>query len=258
MSEKGQILIVDDDPTLRLTIKTYLGKEGYAVIEAEDGQHMWTQLAAHPEVELVILDVLMPGEDGITIAARLRAQSPVGILMLTGKSDVIDRVVGLEVGADDYLPKPFDPRELLARVRSLLRRINLESPSAVHNLPSESPAPPTSAEAAEKFTHIGFAGWQLDKKRQELKNAQAESVVLTTKEFRLLDLFTTHPQEVLSRDQIMEFLSGRDWQPLDRSIDVLVLQLRKKLENDPSHPELIKTIRGSGYLFAQEIQNLSK
>ncbi len=226
------LLIVDDDPGLRELLGDYLGREGYNVRMAADATEM-DRLLAEARPDLLVLDLMLPGEDGLSIARRLRASLDIPILMLSARGEDIDRIIGLEVGADDYLPKPFNPRELLARIRALLRR-SRESRTA-------------EASAAADGYAFGPYVLELDSHRL-LKNG--EEVVLTHAEFSLLKLLTEHPNRVLTRDQIMDMLKGYDRDPFDRSIDVRITRLRRKLEDDPAAPRYIRTVWGQGYLFS--------
>ena len=231
------ILVVDDDPKVRTLLRRCFEAEGFTVSEAKDGRELQTQLERFP-VSLITLDLNLGGENGLDLARQIRQQRNVPIIMLTGRGDAIDRVVGLEVGADDYLVKPFELRELLARVRAVLRRPNA---AAVSHPPS-----------GQRFE---FEGWVLDLNRRELARPDTgKTVDLTTSEFNLLAAFVKRPHRVLSRDEIMDLLKGHDWSPLDRSIDNLIARLRKKIEPDPDRPCLIKTIRGVGYTFAVEVR----
>jgi two-component system OmpR family response regulator len=188
----------------------------------------------------VVLDVMMPGEDGLSICRRLRARGDVPVLMVTAKGEDIDRIVGLEVGADDYLPKPFHPRELVARARAILRRTRL-----AHR----------AAEAPTREVY-GFAGWTLDAASRALTDAAGRPVVLTGAEFDLLLVLLTHPQRVLNRDQLLDWTRGRSAQPYDRTIDVQLSRLRRKLQDDPADPSIIRTVRGGGYLFGPAVERL--
>jgi len=230
-----RILVVDDDPRICRLVSRLLEAEGYAVETAPNGHVMWRALRAHP-FDLVILDLRMPGgEGGLTLARRLRAESEVSLIMLTGRSDAVDKVIGLELGADDYVTKPFDRRELLARVRSVLRR------SATRQGEVESGSRAGAA--------VRFGGWTVDLEQREVISPKGAHVELTFYEFELLAALVQRPQRVLSRDQILELIANRHWQPYDRSIDVLIGKLRHKLSDDPRHPRLIKTVRGVGYMF---------
>lgn len=230
----GRILVVDDDPRICRLLHRMLRPEGYAVETAADGHAMWRTLRARPS-DLVILDLRLPGgEDGLTLARRLRAESDVSLIMLTGRSEPVDKVIGLELGADDYVTKPFDRRELLARIRSVLRR------SAGRVSPGRAGGRPAA---------ITFAGWTLDTAERQVITPDGAQVVLTYYEFELLAALAQRPRRALSRDQILGYIADRRWHPNDRSIDVLIGKLRRKLGDDPRQPGLIKTVRGIGYMF---------
>ncbi|MCX7672486.1 MAG: response regulator [Thiobacillaceae bacterium] len=222
------ILVVDDDAGIRELLAAYLAQQGYRVSVARDGHDMDAALARE-RPDLVVMDLMLPGEDGLALTRRLKSTLGCSVIMLSARGEDIDRIVGLEVGADDYLPKPFNPRELLARIRAVLRR--------------GQPAP--GAAAAEL---IRFGPYTLDLAAQRLTRDGTE-VALTQAEFDLLRLFAEHPNRALTRDQIMDWLKGYERDPFDRSIDVRVTRLRRKLEPDPAHPVYIRTVRGHGYLF---------
>jgi DNA-binding response OmpR family regulator len=226
------ILIVDDDPAIRELLRDCLEPEGFRVSEAADSAGMNEALDGGG-VDLVTLDLMLGGENGLALASVIRARHSVPIVMITGKGDMIDRVVGLELGADDYIAKPFHPRELVARIRAVLRRVR--------------PVAQAAPQASERFA---FNGLTLDAGRRELTDDSGAHVVLTTAEFNILELFARHPRRVLSRDMIMDLLKGNEWTPYDRSIDALVSRLRRKIEPDPDNPTLVKTVRGVGYVFA--------
>ncbi len=238
----AEILVVDDDPRVRDLLARYLDGEGFSVCTVEHGDAMRSHMAS-ASVDLVMLDLNLPGEDGLSLARELRATSKVPIIMITGKGDPIDRVVGLEIGADDYIPKPFELREVLARIRAVLRR---SAP--------QSHEPPAMTESGSSAC-ISFADWRFDPTRRELRDPEGAVVALSTGEFDLLAVFLRHPSTVLSRDQLLDLLRGQDWTPFDRSIDTQVGRLRKKIECDPSNPEFIKTVRGVGYVFTAEISS---
>ena len=232
MAKSGRVLIVEDDRQVRETVADYLSTHGYEVAQAADGAAMRKALGAELP-DLVLLDVRLPGEDGLALARWLRERHDVAIIMLTAAGEVIDRVVGLEVGADDYIGKPFDLRELLARMKSVLRRAEKS-----RTLP-----------ASGASRRVPFGNCQLDLDRHQLIGAGGEDIALTAMEFDLLRAFAEHPNRVLSRDQLLTLTRNREWEPFDRSIDIRIARLRRKIEDDPDNPKTIKTIRGSGYIF---------
>jgi len=232
------ILVVDDDQRIRQMLSRYFEQEGYRVSIAADGASMRAQLT--DAIDVVLLDVVMPGEDGLTLAREIRAKSDVGIIMLTGRDDVLDRVVGLEVGADDYIAKPFHLREVMARIKSVLRR--------------RSPRPDQPAHAAAPDAEVvRFEGWRLDGARRQLVSPTGEDVALTTGEFDLLSALAKHPGRVFDREALMDLTRGRSWEAFDRTIDAQVARLRKKIEVDPKNPTLVKSVRGVGYVFTGKI-----
>ncbi|SME97151.1 two-component system, OmpR family, response regulator [Tistlia consotensis] len=233
-----RVLVVDDDREIRERLSRFLSAHGLVVSEAADGREMAAQLQREA-VDLVVLDVMLPGSDGLTLCRQLRAQSSVPIILLTALEGESDRIVGLELGADDYVTKPFSPRELLARVRAQLRR------AAMPSTAGGSPAAPSI---------FRFAGWSLDLARRTLVSPDGILVVLTSSEFDLLAVFAENPQRALGREQLLAFLHGRDASQFDRSIDVHVSRLRRKIEADPQRPELIKTIRNEGYFFSPRVE----
>lgn len=230
MNANAHIVVVDDEPELRSMVQEYLLQHGYVVSEAEGGPALRALMAERP-VDLVLLDVNMPEEDGLSIARYLRGQGKVGIIMLTANRDTVDKVVGLEVGADDYVPKPFDLRELLARVRSVLRR--LQTTEALATLGHE--------------VRFGRCVLNLDSRR--MYTADGTEAPLTPMEFDLLAAFARNPNRVLSRERLLELAHGRDREPFDRSIDTRIARLRRKVEVTPEHPQVLKTMRGAGYMF---------
>jgi len=239
------ILVVDDDPDVRVLLRDCLAMEGYRVIEASDGAGLKRALASDP-VDLVTLDLNLGGEDGLALAREIRADRNVPIIMISGKGDTIDRVVGLELGADDYISKPFHLREVLARVRAVLRRYEVQAADGAAKAAAAQGTMPSTPSFA-------FEGWQLDVDRRELRRDVHGLVELTTAEFNMLAIFVQRPSRVLSRDDIMDLLKGHDWSPMDRSIDSLVARLRKKIERDSDAPKLIKTVRGVGYVFSASV-----
>jgi two-component system, OmpR family, response regulator len=237
MRDYGRIIVVDDEAEVREMIQEYLAQQGYDVAAAASGAEFRTMLREQTP-DLVILDVRMPGEDGISLARHVRENHGAGIIMVTAAAAVVDRIVGLEVGADDYVAKPFDPRELLARVKSVLRRVAAARAAGV---PVAMPVAPPHA--------IPFGRCVLDLESHTLKTDGGEDVPLTSMEFDLLKAFAEHPNRVLSRDQLLDLAHNRDWDPFDRSIDIRIARIRRKIEPDPAKPQTIKTVRGAGYIF---------
>jgi two-component system phosphate regulon response regulator OmpR len=237
MTSSGCVLIVDDDPGVRTMLAEYLGENGYDTLQADGAAAMRAALAQRvPDVAL--LDVRLGREDGLSLARYLREHYDIGIIMVTAAGDVVDRVVGLEVGADDYIAKPFDPRELVARLKSVMRRVR--GPKA-----RATAAPP--AAAAPRLVPVGDC--RLDLSAHRLLDASGREIPLTSMEFDLLKVFTERPNQVLTRDQLLGFTRNRDWQPFDRSIDIRIARLRRKIEADPEHPQMIKTVRNAGYMY---------
>jgi len=234
MSNLPHLLVVDDDREIRDLLKRFLAKHGFRVTVAEDGPSCMEAVEVG-YFDLVVLDVMMPGEDGLSVCRRLRTKSAVPIIMLTAVAEETDRIVGLEIGADDYLPKPFNPRELLARIRAILRRAE----------------PLREAPVTQEQFH--FQDWTLDPRSRLLTDPGGAAVELTSGEFDLLVAFAKRPNRVLSRDQLLDITKGREAMPFDRSIDVQLSRLRKKIEVDHKAPRLIKTVRGGGYMFATEV-----
>jgi two-component system OmpR family response regulator len=228
-----RLLLVDDDEDILSLLTDFFRKHSYVVSVAKSGAAMFEALKKQ-SIDLVILDVMLQDEDGFSLCRQLRAASQVPIIMLTGMADHTDRVVGLEIGADDYLTKPFDQRELLARVKAVLRRT------------AEKAAAPTRSETRPILC---FAGWRLDVARRELRSSDNALVLLSGGEFDLLLAFAEHPQRVLTRDQLIDFAHGASHLSYDRSIDVQVSRIRYKLEQDPKNPAIIRTVRNGGYIF---------
>jgi two-component system, OmpR family, response regulator len=233
MSEQARVLIVEDDEGIRESTAEYLSSRGYEVRTAAEGAAMRAALAQEP-ADLVLLDVRLPGEDGLSLARHLREHHDVAIIMVTAADGVVDRVVGLEIGADDYIAKPFDLRELLARMKSVLRR--------TQRVPSSAPAT-----GPARTAKVGRC--TLDLSAHRLIGDDGEEIPLTSMEFDLLRVFSEHPNQVLSRDQLLTLTRNREWEPFDRSIDIRIARLRRKIEPDPERPRIIKTVRGAGYCY---------
>lgn len=236
MSDTFQLLVVDDDPDIRATLADYFGANGFAVTALGDGPALRAE--ADPDrFDIAILDLRLPGEDGLSLCRYLREVTDMGILMLTGAADSVDRVVGLEVGADDYVAKPFDLRELLARVRAILRRVKT------------APAAETVKPEPDDESGFPFGTCRINPNARVLTNAEGEQLPLTSMEFDLLKAFHERPNRVMTRDALLEIAHGKDWEPFDRSIDVRITRLRKKIEPVPERPVYIKTVRGVGYRY---------
>jgi two-component system OmpR family response regulator len=235
--DTAKILVVDDDADVRRMLSEYLGDHGYRVSAVGDGAAMRAEIERELP-DLVLLDLALPGDDGITLARQLRARHNVGIIMVTGSSEPVDRIVGLEVGADDYIGKPFDPRELRARIKSVLRR-------------TQQAAAPAPHPAAGKNVAIGAL--RLDLAAHRLVDGSGTEIALTTMEFDLLKAFVEHPNQVLSRDRLLTLSRDRGWEPFDRSIDIRITRLRRKIESDPDTPRLIRTVRGAGYMYVPAV-----
>jgi two-component system OmpR family response regulator len=238
MNAVPHLLIVDDDREIRDLASRFLCRHGYKVLSAANAAAMDTALSG-ARVDLVILDLMLPGKSGLEICRDLRATSAIPIIMLTAMGDETDRIVGLEMGADDYLAKPFNPRELLARVRAILRRAGSAA------------VPGTTGAPAKR---LRFAGWSLDLGRRRLEAPDGLIVDLTSGEYDLLIAFAERPQRVLTRNQLLDLARGRDAAPFDRSVDVQVSRIRRKIESDPKSPAMIVTVRGDGYMFTPEVE----
>lgn len=238
MAHTPCVLVVDDDRPTREMLVEALGTHGFRALQAEDGASMRRELEREAP-DIVLLDIRLPGEDGLSLARYLRERFDVGIIMVTGSGDVIDRIVGLEIGADDYVAKPFDPRELLARVKSVLRRIQARP----------EPAPAAAADAGDDSRRVAFGRCTLDLDAHRMFDADGSEVVVTHMEFDLLRVLYEHAGKALSRDQILTLTRNREWEPFDRSIDIRIARLRRKVETDPENPRAIRTVRGVGYMF---------
>jgi len=235
------IAVLDDEVDITQLLSSYLQAQGFRVTELHRGEALLRLMREDPPA-LVLLDLGLPGEDGFGIARQLREHWRCGLVIVSGRGDAVDKVVGLEVGADDYVTKPFDLRELLARIKAVLRRL--------------APPPAPAGEAPAQAERLRFAGWLLDLRARRLSGAQGQDVSLTGGEFDLLCTFARHPGRVLSRDFLLEATRGRDAAPFDRTIDVLVGRLRKKLEHDVAEPRLIKSVRGAGYILVPTVESL--
>jgi len=244
VSARPSILIVDDHQSIRDPLSTYLQRFDFEVETAADGRQMREWLARRG-FSMIVLDVMLPGEDGLSLCRYVASQVRTPVILLSAVSEQADRIAGLEVGADDYLVKPFDPRELVARIRSVLRR----SQSTLHPPPA-APAASTQIAAEQRFT---FDGWTFDTQKRELHDPGGVPVPMSTVEFHLLRVFLEHPGRVLSRNLLLDLTERADNVMYDRSIDSQVSRLRKKLESDPRHPQLLKTIRGDGYMLTARV-----
>ena len=237
MNAADHVLVVDDDAEIRALLSEYLNRNGYRVSAVADGRAMWAALETK-KPDIVVLDLMLPGDDGLTLCRDLRARSTLPVIMLTARGDETDRIVGLEMGADDYVAKPFNPRELLARIKSVLRRSR--------TLPGD--------RMLDDAKTLRFARWTLDVAARHLVSPQGVVVPLSGVEYRLLRVFLAHPNRVLTRDQLIDLMMSRDAVPFDRAIDVQVSRLRHRLQDDARQPVLIKTVRGEGYVLAAEVE----
>lgn len=231
------ILIVDDEPEIRRLLVDYLTRNGFDAVAARDGHEMW-HLLDHHAVDLLVLDLMLPDTDGLTLCRDLRAKSSLPVIMLTARGEETDRIVGIEMGADDYLVKPFNPRELLARIKSILRRTRALPPNL----------------KPEPVRCLGFAGWCLDTAERLLTAPDGVATPLSGGEFRLLRILLDHPNRVVTRDQLIEMIHGREAEAYDRAIDVQVSRLRLRLRDNSREPQLIKTVRGEGYVLAASVE----
>jgi two-component system phosphate regulon response regulator OmpR len=238
MDRKMQIVVVDDEEDVRETLKDYLGDRGFEVTAVKDAAGMRRLVESGTPIDLAILDITMPGEDGLSLARWLRDETGIAIIMATASGATTDRIVGLELGADDYLPKPVDPRELLARIKAITRR----RPAAAA-VPEPEP---------ERSRVVAFGTCRLDLDSHKLFDEDGREIPLKAMEFDLLQTFADRPNRVLNRDQLLELAHNRSWQPFDRSIDIRIARLRRKIEVDPGRPEVIKTVRGIGYVYCSQ------
>jgi DNA-binding response OmpR family regulator len=243
MSEPVQVLVVDDDPDVRDLLDDYLSAQGYRVVAAESGSAARRYLEEGEPPGVVLLDVGLPGEDGLSLARYIRERLDIGIVMISGAGETLDRIVGLEVGADDYVAKPFDPRELQARLKSVLRRYRrdraAESPSAARGVSAQ----------IDEGRRVSVGGCLLNLDSRQLLDPQGAELPLTRMEFELLQVLVQRPNRPLTRDQLLNLTQNRDWDPYDRSVDIRVARLRRKIEPDPENPRCIRTVRGVGYMY---------
>ncbi|MFZ5621534.1 MAG: response regulator [Pseudomonadota bacterium] len=239
MPETVNVLVVDDDADVRELLRDYLSDQGYAVLEA-DGAAAARALLGERVPDIALLDVGLPGEDGLSLARHIRERFDIGIIMISGAGETVDRIVGLEVGADDYVSKPFDPRELRARLKSVLRRYQRGTGPA---------APAAEVAAASPTRRVPVGACVLDLDTRQLFDPAGEETPLTSMEFDLLRVFVERPNRPLSRDQLLNLTQNREWDPFDRSIDIRIARLRRKIEADPDRPQVIRTLRGVGYMF---------
>jgi len=232
-----RVLVVDDDPDVRDLLADYLSEQGYAVLSADNAATARELLDEEPP-RVVLLDVGLPGEDGLSLARHIRERLDIGIIMISGAGETVDRIVGLEVGADDYLAKPFDPRELKARMKCVLRRY--ERPVGVEA---------ATRQEAEPTRRVAVGACVLDLDSRQLFDAKGGEIPLTRMEFELLEVLVQRPNRPLTRDQLLNLTQNRDWDPFDRSVDIRVARLRRKIEADPERPQCIRTVRGLGYMY---------
>jgi len=237
MERKDRILIVDDEPEIRRLLVDYLARNGHEAVAARDGREMWQMLERHA-IDLVVLDLMLPDTDGLTLCRDLRAKSSLPVIMLTARGEEADRIVGIEMGADDYLVKPFNPRELLARIKSVLRRTRALPPNL----------------KPEPVRCLCFAGWCLDTAERLLTAPDGVATPMSGGEFRMLRILLDHPNRVLTRDQLTEMIHGREAEAYDRAVDVQVSRLRQRLRDDSREPQLIKTVRGEGYVLSASVE----
>lgn len=239
MSDQNHILVVDDDHEIRELLTDYLRDAGFHVSEAANGREMWRVVNKEP-VNLIVLDLMLPGEDGLSLCREVRAQGDLPIIMLTAKGTLVDRIIGLEVGADDYLPKPFDPRELLARIKVILRRARNDR---------------NKAAIADEFSYISFEGWRLDTHARQMFSPEGVVVSLGSSDYMVLRALLEHPNRPLSRDFLVEHVYGKESHAMDRSIDVCISRLRHHIEADTRNPTIIRTVRNAGYMLASQVKH---
>lgn len=238
MTESARILVVEDDPDVQDLIDDYLSEQGYRIYLAGSAAAARAVLESEPP-QVVLLDIGLPGEDGLSLARHIREHHDIGIIMVSGAGETVDRIVGLEVGADDYIAKPFDPRELKARLKSVLRRYQREA----------QPSAPEPAQPEDASRKVAVGGCQLDLDSHRLFDQAGGEIPLTRMEFELLEVLVTRPNRPLTRDQLLNLTQNRDWDPYDRSIDIRIARLRRKIESDPEKPQCIRTVRSVGYMY---------
>ncbi|MBF0195610.1 MAG: response regulator [Magnetococcales bacterium] len=238
MTTQDHILVVDDDPDICTLVSDFLEKNGFKVSVAMDGKGL-QEVLSNSSIDLIVLDLMLPDEDGLVLCRNLRSRSNIPVVILSAKGGEMDRIIGLEMGADDYLPKPFHPRELLARVKSVLRRARTQ---------------PEDSLESEQNACYRFAGWTLDVPTRQLYSPSGDKIFLSGGEFSLIMVFLNYPNRVLPRDQLLTFAHGREIEPFDRTIDMQVSRLRKRLQDDPKSPSLIKTVRSVGYVFSARVE----
>ncbi len=242
MTDKySSVLVVEDDPDMQETINNILKRDQFVARFASNGKEMHERINEDRPF-LVLLDLILPDENGLDLARKLRIDYQLPFIIISGKDDVIDKVVGLEIGADDYITKPFHARELIARLHTVIRRLKNDQPA------------PAALETETEEGMLQIGDWRFDQSRQLLQNSAGAPVNLTTHEFKVLDALVDHAGKILSRDRIIDIVSGRDWMPYDRSVDVVIGKLRKKLDDDPSCPVYIKTVRNAGYSFVAKVK----
>lgn len=242
---KGTVLTVDDDQDLQVVIRHYLEQEGYQILTAANGAEMLAKLETTAP-DIILLDLILPDNDGLTLLGQIRTKSKAAVIVVSGKDETADRIVGLEMGADDYLTKPFEMRELSARIKAVLRRTNNAEPS---------PANDKTETVMQKVQRIAFHGWVLDRRQYQLFDAEGKTADLTSGEFRLLEALVLAPNRVLSREHLFELTRQGEFEAYDRAIDIQIARIRKKMDDDPRDPQLIKTVRGVGYMFCGEISD---